>query len=508
MNLVVFFIFTAIGVYVFLKFTKKGKQLHIFQSPRELLLTTYEEINEEVQTFIQHHDFSKYKPNVGVFGENSTGKSTFLNAMLGTKDEFKMGFGETTNKITVLYKNTKPVPPGKSGFSQLHTQKNYKEMNYRHLNYMNLFDIPGFGQQFSHDELAKVIEEMDVIFWFIDASKGVKKDDKLFLENIKGLDTKVIIVLNKIDAISENDEIENLLKEINTEISKIKTFFKDENVMENLVTVFPFSATKSLVGTVKGERGAFKVIDKVLENVLLYTVFIESYRGYVRESFDFDEDLDLILIKNDFESDILETVSDTSLDLEYDLKENISFRDIIDPFLSKDAKANPIVSKYLSILETRLHNCNETFAYNINEIIEEKMNNISSFEVFGEAEVFDFEIKESVSLDINIDLDSMAWDSFWGDSFSENVADKFEKKVTNKVKRQLPRMLNKYDNDIALFEENLKNNATEYANKLDNKLSKTTEKIQEPLLTLLLKELKGTLEKEDNIYIEKMLKLK
>jgi len=93
------------------------------------------------------------------------------------------------------------------------------------------------------------------------------------LENIKGLDTKVIVVLNKIDAISENDEIENLLKEINAEISKIKTFFKDENVMENLVTIFPFSATKSLVGTVKGERGAFKIIDKIGKCTSLYCFY-------------------------------------------------------------------------------------------------------------------------------------------------------------------------------------------------------------------------------------------
>ena len=245
-----------------------------------------------------------------------------------------------------------------------------------------------------------------------------------------------------------------------------------------------------------------------LENVLLYTVFIESYRSYVRESFNFDEDLDLIFIKNNFESNILEKVSDTRLDLEYDLKGNISFIDSINPFSSKDEVAKPIVLKYITILENRLDEYSQNYIDAINSIIEEKMNNISSFKAFAKAEVFDFEIEKSVSLNINIDLDSMAWDSFWGDSFSETVADKFEKKVTKKVKRQLHRMLNKYDNDITLFEENLKNNATKYANKLDNKLSKTTEKIQEPLLALLLKKLKGTLEKEDNIYIEKMLKLK
>lgn len=507
MNLILFFIFVAIGIYIFLRFTKKGKQLHIFQSPQELLLTTHEEINEELQTFIKHHDFSKYKPNVGVFGENSTGKSTFLNAMLGNKDEFKMGFGETTNKITVLYKEKKPVQEGKSSFSQLYSNRNYRKMDYRHLNYMNLFDIPGFGQKFSHKELSKVIQEIDIVFWFIDASKGVKKDDKLFLENIKGLDTKVIIVLNKIDAISENDEIKVLLKDIGNEISKIQTFFKEEKVEKKLVTVFPFSATKSLVGTVKGEEGAFKVIDKIVENVLLYTVFIESYRGYVRESFDFDEDLDLILIKNNFESDILETVSDTSLDLEYDLKDNISFGSSLNPFSSKDEEAGPIVLKYITILEDRLDEYSQNYIDTTNSIIETKLKNLSAFEAFTDINEFDFQLKPIDSLDIEIDLDSMAWDNFFGNSFAEKVAEKFEKKIRKKVTRQLPEILNQYEYAFRSFENDLEKNAKEFANKLDNKLLKTTKQIHEPLLTLLLKAIKDTLDEEDYNYIEKMLEI-
>ncbi len=68
-------------------------------------------------------------------------------------------------------------------------------------------------------------------FGFLIAAKGVKKDDKTFFWNlIKGLDIKVIVVLNKIDTISEIDEVENLIKNINIEISKIYTFFKRRNL--------------------------------------------------------------------------------------------------------------------------------------------------------------------------------------------------------------------------------------------------------------------------------------
>lgn len=501
MNLIIFFIFVAIGIYVFLRFTKKGKQLHIFQSPRELLLTTHEEINEELNLFISKHDFSIYTPNVGVFGENSTGKSTFLNAMLGNKDEFKMGFGETTDKITILYKNEKPLPEGKSNFSQLYSNRNYKKMNYKHLDYMNLFDIPGFGQQFSHDILSEVIQEMDIVFWFIDASTGVKKDDKLFLENIKGSDTKVIIILNKIDRISENDEIDNLIKEINREISKIRTFFKEEEVLNNLVTVFPFSAIKSLVGTVKGEKGASKVIDKIVENVLLYTVFIESYRGYI--NYVLDDEIEL----SEMKELMINIVSDTSYELEVELKDNISFRSSLNPLSSKNEEAEPIVLEYISLLEKRLENLNLEFVSVINTEMEDIRNELSSFEAFAKRKKFHFKLEEFDSIDIDIDLDSMAWDSFFADGFAEKVSEKFEKKMTKNVKRQIPSIMYKYESSITSFQKNLEKDAQEFATKLDFKLSRTTEKIQKPLLTLLLKSIKGTLDDEDNKYIKKMLEV-
>jgi translation elongation factor EF-G len=334
---------------------------------------------------------------------------------------------------------------------------------------MNLFDIPGFGQKFSHKELSKVIQDIDIVFWFIDASKGVKKDDKLFLENIKGLDTKVIIVLNKIDAISENNEIEDLLKEINNEISKIKIFFKEEGVLNNLVTVFPFSATKSLVGTIKGEDGAFKVIDKILQNVLLYTVFIESYRGYM--GYYLDDEVSL----PDYKNDMLEIVSDIAFDLEYKLKDEISFGSSLNPFSSKGEEAEPIVEKYLIRLEERLNTYNEAFVNQVKDEVQTMIDDLSSFEAFGKVENIHFKLETLTSIDISIDLDSIAMNSFFGDSFSEEVATKFEKKITKKVKRQIPKILDKYENSLTLVLENLREDSIGFARKLDLKLAITTE---------------------------------
>ena len=61
-----------------------------------------ESIQNDVEYFKTNHDFSIYKPDVGVFGVNSAGKSTFLNSLLG-EEVFKMGIGETTKEITCLF---------------------------------------------------------------------------------------------------------------------------------------------------------------------------------------------------------------------------------------------------------------------------------------------------------------------------------------------------------------------------------------------------------------------
>jgi uncharacterized protein YaaW (UPF0174 family) len=101
----------------------------------------------------------------------------------------------------------------------------------------------------------------------------------------------------------------------------------------------------------------------------------------------------------------------------------------------------------------------------------------------------------------------MAWDSFFGDSFAEEVAEKFENKITKKVQRQLPKNFERYNKNISRILNKLNKDSQNFATKLDDKLAKTTAKIQEPMLVLLLKAVQNTLDEEDNKYIGKMLKV-
>jgi len=443
------------------------------------LLDLYNKNSEELNSFIEKHDFSIYTPNIGVFGENSTGKSTFLNAMLGNKEEFKMGFGETTEKITVLYKNKRPIIQNLSII--------YKQRNYKHLDYMNIFDIPGFGQKFTDKELSKIIKKIDVVFWFINASKGIKEEDKRFLQEIKSLDIKIIIIFNKIDTIVESDEINKLSTSIDNEINKIKKLFQEENLLNNLIAVFPFSATKSLINSIKGKKGAFELIDNVLKNILLYTVFIESYRGFSKKIL---KNINIKLNKNIDTFSIGDLIQKTNKNLEKELKDNISLGSSLNPFSSKNEEAKPIVSKYqynFKIeLNKKLKQLFKTIEIEMNKISA----NINSFQSFTTTKSYHFTLININNISINIDLNSLAWDSFFGDSFAEEVSSKFKKKIIREVNYQIENILNTYKIEIKKFQDNLNEYSKIFAMQLDLKLSQLTLDIREPILLLLLETLK------------------
>jgi len=136
------------------------------------------------------------------------------------------------------------------------------------------------------------------------------------------------------------------------------------------------------------------------------------------------------------------------------------------------------------------------------------LENINAFNAFEKTINYNFELEIMPFIDIDIDLDSMAWDSLFGNSFSEKVAAKFQKKVTKKINREVPKMLHRYENSINGFRHNLDKSSQGFANTLDKKISFTTQKIQAPLLSLLLKAVKGELGDKDQVYVDKMLEIK
>jgi len=151
---------------------------------------------------------------VAILGRPNVGKSTLLNSLLGTKVAIVTDKPQTTRHRIVGVKHMKDAQIVFLDTPGIHKEK--FELN----RYMN--------------EVAfSVIPDADVILFLIDARDGLTEADRKILQRIgeeKRKDTKVIVVINKIDGVRK----EELLPLID-EISKEFPFVDD---------IVPISATK------------------------------------------------------------------------------------------------------------------------------------------------------------------------------------------------------------------------------------------------------------------------
>ena len=439
------------------------------------LFEIYKKLYHQVEEFKSKYKISDYKPNVAVFGEGSVGKSTFLNALVGNKDEFKAGFDETTTDITIIYNDEDKIIKNNSF--------KYKKRDYPHLDYMNIIDVPGFSKKFSENTLYELLKHLDIIFWIVDISKGIKKSDFNFLPLIKQNNNKIILIYNKIDSLFY--DIDNIKDSIQSNINKSYKIFKDNKIEKNLLGIIPFSATKQLVSKIKQNNPLYLAYDKILNTLLLYAVFVESYtKAYESININFN------LYKWYYKKceDILDEIAD---DLEYELKNEISFLTGLNPFNSKDDEARPIVRKYIHKLNEEINNIdiNKKFI----NIIRENLVPLDKFSIFDNNYPISLPSIEYDDIDFYIDLDSIAWSNFWGDSFAYEVYKKFYKKAEKKINQRAKYIHSQYQKALHQFYSTFYNECQKYANKLDKNLSQNINHIQELILNAIIMDVKKSL---------------
>ncbi len=153
---------------------------------------------------------------MAILGRPNVGKSTLLNSLLGTKVAIVTDKPQTTRHRIVGVKHLKDAQIVFLDTPGIHKEK--FELN----KYMN--------------EIAfSVIPDADVILFLIDARAGLTEADRKILERIgqeKRKDTKVIVVINKIDGVNK-EELLPLIEEISQEFP-----FVDE--------IVPVSATRGV----------------------------------------------------------------------------------------------------------------------------------------------------------------------------------------------------------------------------------------------------------------------
>ncbi|MBZ6005355.1 GTPase Era [Paraclostridium bifermentans] len=163
---------------------------------------------------------------VSIVGRPNVGKSTLMNSVVGEKIAIMSDKPQTTrNTIQAVYTD--------------------KECQ------MVFLDTPGIHKpknklgEFMVKSATDAFKNVDVVLYVVDESKKIGPGDRMIIENLRGIKTPKILVLNKIDMLSE-EELFDLIK-----------MYDAENMFDEIV---PISALKG-----KNTDRLLKVIERYLE---------------------------------------------------------------------------------------------------------------------------------------------------------------------------------------------------------------------------------------------------
>ena len=148
---------------------------------------------------------------VSLIGRPNVGKSTLLNTLINQKIAITSNKPQTTRNII---------------------QGIYNEDGYQ----IVFVDTPGIHKPLNklgkvlNKEAQSLTKDVDVVLFIVDAKDGIGAGDKKIIESLKGTNSPVILVLNKIDKMNDN------------EILKAITDYKD---LYDFAEIVPISALQS-----------------------------------------------------------------------------------------------------------------------------------------------------------------------------------------------------------------------------------------------------------------------
>lgn len=135
-----------------------------------------------------------------VTGEFNSGKSAFINALLGEKIQAE-GVTPTTSKIHLLkYGEALESRPGERGV-WLQTAPIPLLRN------TNIVDTPGTNAILREHEIltAEFIPRSDLVLFITSADRPFTESERAFLEKIKSWGKKIVLIINKIDILNAED---------------------------------------------------------------------------------------------------------------------------------------------------------------------------------------------------------------------------------------------------------------------------------------------------------------
>jgi small GTP-binding protein len=174
-----------------------------------------------------------------IAGEFNSGKSSFINALLGEK-VLAEGVTPTTDRITLLrYGDT----PAEQTLEEFLLERDYPADVLRRL---TIVDTPGTNAIIRrHEELTRdFIPRADLVLFITSADRPFTESEREFLSTIQEWGKKIVIVLNKADLLEEH------------ELEQVLTFIR-ENARDLLgITpdIFPVSARQAQRARAAGDE--------------------------------------------------------------------------------------------------------------------------------------------------------------------------------------------------------------------------------------------------------------
>ncbi len=167
-----------------------------------------------------------------IVGEFNSGKSAFINALLGQK-LLKEGVTPTTSQINILRFGDKAEQ------SLIEQDHQVIFLPIELLSEISIVDTPGTNAVIrEHEELTThFVPRADLVLFITSADRPFTESERTFLERIRNWGKKVILVLNKVDLFQDEDELTQVVK------------FLEENAIALLgikPEIFPVSSRMAL----------------------------------------------------------------------------------------------------------------------------------------------------------------------------------------------------------------------------------------------------------------------
>ena len=172
---------------------------------QKLLLDCQNNLNPNdysLEFFCDLYDKNQEAMQIAIIGQFSSGKSTFLNALLG-ENILPTGITPITSKVCkicygdeyileVVYKNGHKIPQNIDFLHKL-TRQNSQNIDYfclyapiLLLKEINFLDTPGFNSQNQEDTntTLKILENVDGIIWLTLIDNAGKNSEKMLLKEL------------------------------------------------------------------------------------------------------------------------------------------------------------------------------------------------------------------------------------------------------------------------------------------------------------------------------------